>query len=135
MRDGTIGIGGRSCAPSVGGVSPGEVFGTYLSLALAAFVFGSIGILCSASIRSTAAVTVATYAAVILLFVGKETVVSSIWFKDSGVHALAFPLNGLILIALGLLLGGAASMLTLRRSSPATTLPCLARCSRYCTRS
>ncbi len=30
-------------------------------------------------------------------------------------HALPFPLNGLILIALGLLLGAAASMLTLRR--------------------
>jgi cell division transport system permease protein len=53
--------------------------------------------------------------AVIVLFIGKETVVSSIWFKDQGVHALAFPLNGLILIALGLLLGAAASMLTLRR--------------------
>jgi len=53
--------------------------------------------------------------AVILLFVGKQTIVSSIWFKDSGVHALAFPLNGLILVALGLLLGAAASMLTLRR--------------------
>ena len=53
--------------------------------------------------------------AVILLFIGKETVVSSIWFKDQGVHALPFALNGLILIALGLLLGAAASMLTLRR--------------------
>jgi ABC-type transport system involved in multi-copper enzyme maturation permease subunit len=53
----------------LGGVSPGEVFGTYLSLALSAFVFGTIGILCSASIRTTAAATVATYASVILLFV------------------------------------------------------------------
>jgi ABC-type transport system involved in multi-copper enzyme maturation permease subunit len=53
----------------LGGVSPGEVIGTYLSLALSAFVFGSIGILCSASIRATAAATVATYASVILLFV------------------------------------------------------------------
>jgi cell division transport system permease protein len=53
--------------------------------------------------------------AVIVLFIGKETIISSIWFKDAGVHALAFPLNGLILIALGLLLGGAASMLTLHR--------------------
>ena len=52
----------------LGGVSPGEVFGTYVSLALSAFVFGSIGILCSASLRATAAATVATYAAVILLF-------------------------------------------------------------------
>jgi cell division transport system permease protein len=53
--------------------------------------------------------------AVIVLFIGKETIVSSIWFKDQGVHALAFPLNGLILIGLGLVLGAAASMLTLRR--------------------
>jgi ABC-type transport system involved in multi-copper enzyme maturation permease subunit len=53
----------------LGGVSPGEVFGTYLSLALSAFVFGTIGILCSASIRATAAATVATYAAVILIFI------------------------------------------------------------------
>lgn len=53
--------------------------------------------------------------AVIVLFIGKETIISSIWFKDQGVHALAFPLNGLILVALGLVLGGAASMLTLRR--------------------
>ena len=53
--------------------------------------------------------------AVIVLFIGKETIISSIWFKDAGVHALAFPVNGLILIALGLMLGAAASMLTLRR--------------------
>jgi ABC-type transport system involved in multi-copper enzyme maturation permease subunit len=52
----------------LGGVSPGEVIGTYLSLALSAFVFGSIGILCSASLRATAAATVATYTAVLLLF-------------------------------------------------------------------
>jgi cell division transport system permease protein len=53
--------------------------------------------------------------AVIVLFIGKETVVTSIWFKEQGVHALSFALNGLILIALGLLLGAAASLLTLRR--------------------
>jgi cell division transport system permease protein len=53
--------------------------------------------------------------AVIVLFVGKETIVSSIWFKDQDVHALSFPLNALILIALGLVLGAAASTLTLRR--------------------
>jgi ABC-type transport system involved in multi-copper enzyme maturation permease subunit len=52
----------------LGGVSPGEVFGTYVSLALSAFVFGSLGILCSASLRATAAATVATYAAVITIF-------------------------------------------------------------------
>ena len=52
----------------LGGVSPGEVFGTYLSLALSAFVFGSIGVLCSASLRATAAATVATYTFVLLLF-------------------------------------------------------------------
>src|ERR1051326_3950361 len=53
----------------LGGVAPGEVFGTSLSLALSAFVFGPLGILCSASIRATAAATVATYAAVMLLFI------------------------------------------------------------------
>jgi len=53
----------------LGGVSPGEVFGTYVSLALSAFVFGSIGILCSAALRATAAATVATYTAVLLLFI------------------------------------------------------------------
>src|SRR5713226_3311139 len=52
----------------LGGVSPGEVFGTYVSLALSAFVFGSIAILCSAALRATAAATVATYTAVLLLF-------------------------------------------------------------------
>ena len=44
------------------------MFGTYVSLALSAFVFGSIGILCSAALRATAAATVATYTAVLLLF-------------------------------------------------------------------
>ncbi len=53
--------------------------------------------------------------AVILLFLGKEFVVSSIWFHDPGVHALAFPLTALILLGLGLLLGAAGSGLTLRR--------------------
>jgi cell division transport system permease protein len=53
--------------------------------------------------------------AVILLFVGKELVVSSIWFHDTGVHALSFPLNALIVLGLGLLLGAAGSGLTLRR--------------------
>lgn len=52
----------------LGGVSPGEVFGTYASLALSAFVFGSIGILCSSALRATAAATVATYTTVLLLF-------------------------------------------------------------------
>jgi ABC-type transport system involved in multi-copper enzyme maturation permease subunit len=52
----------------LGGVSPGEVFGTYVSLALSALVFGSIGILCSAALRATAAATVATYTSVLLLF-------------------------------------------------------------------
>lgn len=54
----------------LGGVSPAEVFGTYMSLTLSALVMGSIGIFCSASIRTTAAATVATYAAVLLLFFG-----------------------------------------------------------------
>ena len=53
--------------------------------------------------------------AVILLFVGKETLLTSIWFKDEGVHALPFVLNALTLLGLGLVLGAAASALTLRR--------------------
>jgi len=53
--------------------------------------------------------------AVILLFVGKEALVSSIWFDDPGVHALAFPLTALIVLGLGLLLGAAGSGFTLRR--------------------
>jgi cell division transport system permease protein len=53
--------------------------------------------------------------AVILLLVGKEFVISSIWFKDRAVHALPFALNALILVGLGLLLGAAGSGLTLRR--------------------
>ena len=58
---------------------------------------------------------VGAFLAVILLLVGKEFVLSSIWFHDEGVHALAFELNALILIGLGLVLGGAGSALTLRR--------------------
>jgi len=53
--------------------------------------------------------------AVILLFVGKETLLTSIWFEDEGVHALPFVLNALILLGLGLVLGAMASALTLRR--------------------
>ncbi len=53
--------------------------------------------------------------AVFVLLLGKEFVISSIWFHDKGVHALAFPLNALILIGLGLVIGVAGSGLTLRR--------------------
>jgi ABC-type transport system involved in multi-copper enzyme maturation permease subunit len=52
----------------LGGVSPGELFFTYLALAVSAFLFGAIGIFWSASIRGTAAATVVTYASVLGFF-------------------------------------------------------------------
>jgi cell division transport system permease protein len=56
--------------------------------------------------------------AIVLLIVGKEIALPSILPRlgtDQGVHALAFPLTALIVVALGLLLGAAGSGLTLRR--------------------
>lgn len=54
--------------------------------------------------------------AVVLLLVGKEVALPELgWFDDPNVHALAFALNALILVAIGLLLGAAASAVTLRR--------------------
>ncbi|MDQ3778609.1 MAG: FtsX-like permease family protein, partial [Actinomycetota bacterium] len=56
--------------------------------------------------------------AVILLLVSKEAALPSILPRlasDPDVHAIAFPLNALILLAIGLLLGAAGSGLTLRR--------------------
>jgi cell division transport system permease protein len=54
--------------------------------------------------------------AIILLLVGKEVALPHFgWFDDPGVHAIAFGLNALILVGLGLLLGAAASAVTLRR--------------------
>ena len=54
--------------------------------------------------------------AVILLLVGKEVALPELgWFDDPDVHSLAFGLNALILIGLGLLLGAAGSAVTLRR--------------------
>ena len=56
--------------------------------------------------------------AVILLVIGKEVALPSILPHIGGgsdVHALAFPLNALALVAAGLLLGAAGSGLTLRR--------------------
>jgi len=53
--------------------------------------------------------------AIVLLVLGKELVLPSIWFDDPGVHALPFALNALILVGLGLALGAAGSGLTLRR--------------------
>jgi cell division transport system permease protein len=53
--------------------------------------------------------------AIILLALGKELVLPSIWFDDTGVHGISFALNALLLVGLGLLLGAAGSALTLRR--------------------
>jgi ABC-type transport system involved in multi-copper enzyme maturation permease subunit len=52
----------------LGGVSPGELFFTYLALAVSALLFGAIGIFWSAAIRSTAAATVITYGTVFGFF-------------------------------------------------------------------
>ncbi len=56
--------------------------------------------------------------AILLLIIGKEVALSSVIHILStapDVHALAFPLNALILLSLGLLLGALGSGLTLRR--------------------
>ncbi len=54
--------------------------------------------------------------AVTLLLLGKEIALPELgWFDDPDVKALAFGLNALILIGIGLLLGAAGSALTLRR--------------------
>jgi cell division transport system permease protein len=57
-------------------------------------------------------------AAVFLLVLGKEVALPSILGRldaGTGVHAIAFELNALILIGIGLVLGAAGSGLTLRR--------------------
>src|SRR5262249_12553417 len=55
-------------------------------------------------------------AAIVLLLLGKEFALPTLDFvKAQGAHAIAFELNGLILIGAGLLLGAAGSGLTLRR--------------------
>ena len=56
--------------------------------------------------------------AVLLLVLGKEVALPSILGRldaGAGVHAIAFELNALILVAIGLFLGAAGSGLTLRR--------------------
>jgi cell division transport system permease protein len=56
--------------------------------------------------------------AILLLIIGKEIALSSVIHILStapDVHALSFPLNALILLSLGLLLGAVGSGLTLRR--------------------
>jgi cell division transport system permease protein len=57
-------------------------------------------------------------AAVLLLVLGKEVALPSILGRldaGTGVHAIAFELNALILVVIGLFLGAAGSGLTLRR--------------------
>ena len=57
-------------------------------------------------------------AAVFLLILGKEVALPSILGRldaGTGVHAISFQLNALILVAIGLVLGAAGSGLTLRR--------------------
>jgi ABC-2 type transport system permease protein len=63
----------------LGGVSPGELFFTYLALAVSALLFGAIGIFWSAAIRSTAAATVITYATVFGFFLTTYVVTVLPW--------------------------------------------------------
>jgi ABC-type transport system involved in multi-copper enzyme maturation permease subunit len=53
----------------VGGVSPSEIFFSYLIVALGAFLYGALGIFWSATLRSTAIATAVTYLTVLSLFV------------------------------------------------------------------
>lgn len=53
----------------VGGVSPAEIFFSYLVIALSAFVYGASGIFWSATLRTTAVATVVAYMAVLSLFI------------------------------------------------------------------
>lgn len=58
-----------SLAFLLGGVSPGELFFTYLVLLVSATLFGAIGLLCSTVVRSTAAATALAHGAVGIFFV------------------------------------------------------------------
>ena len=54
--------------------------------------------------------------AIVLLLVGREFALPAIkWPDDPGVNALTFPVIGLIVVGIGLLLGAAGSALTIRR--------------------
>lgn len=53
----------------VGGVSPGEIFCSYLIIGCSAFLYGATGIFWSATLRTTAAATVVTYLTVLVLFI------------------------------------------------------------------
>jgi ABC-type transport system involved in multi-copper enzyme maturation permease subunit len=53
----------------VGGVSPAEIFLSYLIIGCSAFVYGATGIFWSATLRTTAAATVVTYLSVLALFI------------------------------------------------------------------
>ena len=54
----------------LGGVSPGEVFLSYLALLLAAFVYGGLGLMWSSMARNTATATVMTYGTGLIIFWG-----------------------------------------------------------------
>jgi cell division transport system permease protein len=59
---------------------------------------------------------IGSVAAVVLLVLGKEVALPAInWPDDPGVNAIAFELNGLIVIGVGLVVGAVGSGLTLRR--------------------
>ena len=53
----------------VGGVSPSEIFFSYVIIGLASFVYGATGIFWSATLKTTAGATVVTYLTVMAIFV------------------------------------------------------------------
>jgi ABC-type transport system involved in multi-copper enzyme maturation permease subunit len=53
----------------VGGVSPSEIFFSYVIIGLSAFVYGATGIFWSATLKTTAGATVVTYLTVMALFI------------------------------------------------------------------
>ena len=81
----TVSLPVASLSFLVGGVSPTEVFCSYLILALSAFVYGALGIFWSATLRSTAVATVVTYLTVVAFFL--VTVIPTTFGGASGPNA------------------------------------------------
>jgi hypothetical protein len=81
-----------SLAFFLGGVSPGEVFFTYLTLLFAALLFGALGLYCSALVPTTAAATVLAFGSVGIFSLASFTTVP---FSMSGSGAPQLPFRSL----------------------------------------
>ncbi len=57
----------------LGGVSPGEVAGAYLLLAVSGFVYGALGLALSSFVKTTVGATLLTYVAAVALFLATLT--------------------------------------------------------------